>query len=424
MSHFPTSDQERLRPTVNGHAAFAQTPPASAGPYRPNYEWTGYNSANEQLPPTTYGYSWPTQIPHGLGLLPMPTTSTGHVYQDAMTAAQAVSMPFAWEPEFATSAQPESASFEDSRKDSWIDSCNPMSTLLPDALWDPLQQPGSSSRPYEASPSLSSYSTSSRPSAMSSSYAHSEGYGQRVGSPAVKLEDFEDPSTPRIHLLSGTAALEQSTLTGSGDAFTQSSRSVQQRVRTRFLPPYEPAAGCEQTDVKPSLRAHRPAYRKAFSSDDIHEELLEERQKRGYTKPENANCQCDQCGKLFQRSYNLKAHMETHDPHRNQTHTCEHPGCDRSFVRRTDLLRHEQSVHLKARNFPCPLCNSSFARKDTLRRHVDDGCPKRPEVKKRVSKVRRPSNAASASGARRQSFQHARDQRTAPSPLRQPAQFP
>lgn len=27
-------------------------------------------------------------------------------------------------------------------------------------------------------------------------------------------------------------------------------------------------------------------------------------------------------------------------------------------------------VHLKARNYPCPLCDSSFARKDTLRRYV------------------------------------------------------
>lgn len=37
------------------------------------------------------------------------------------------------------------------------------------------------------------------------------------------------------------------------------------------------------------------------------------------------------------------------------------------------------------------MCDNSFARKDTLRRHVDDGCAKRPEVKRRVTKIRKSS---------------------------------
>lgn len=272
----------------------------------------------------------------------MSNNASGTYYQTATTAPQAASMPFAWPSDCSMPSQPETTNFvEDARKDSWVDSCDPLSTLLPDALWNPIEQPAPSARAYNASPSLSPYSTSSRPSAMSSPYAHSEGYVQTAGSPVVKLEDFEDRSRPRIHLHSETATLEQSSIVDPGDLLA---------------------------DVKPSLRDHRPVHRKAFSFNDIHQDLVGGKQKREFTKPENANCHCDQCGKLFQRSYNLKAHMETHDPHRDQPHTCQYIGCDKRFVRRTDLLRHEQSVHLKARNFPCPLCDNSFARKDTLRR--------------------------------------------------------
>lgn len=91
-------------------------------------------------------------------------------------------------------------------------------------------------------------------------------------------------------------------------------------------------------------------------------------------------------------------------------------------------------VHLKARNYPCPQCDGAFARKDTLRRyvvdlnvlilvlntnnnarHVDDGCPKRPEVKKRVAnKVPKSTRSRPISGTGRPSAS-----RTSPSPLKQ-----
>jgi uncharacterized Zn-finger protein len=88
----------------------------------------------------------------------------------------------------------------------------------------------------------------------------------------------------------------------------------------------------------------RPAHRRAYSYEDVRAENRDERKKRGFTRPEDANCSCRKCGKLFQRSYNLKAHLETHDPHRSQPHMCTYPRCNKRFVRRTDLVRHEQSV--------------------------------------------------------------------------------
>ncbi|EKG13382.1 Zinc finger C2H2-type protein [Macrophomina phaseolina MS6] len=65
---------------------------------------------------------------------------------------------------------------------------------------------------------------------------------------------------------------------------------------------------------------------------------------RNATTAANANYACQVCGKMFQRSYNHKAHMETHDPERPHPHVCQTEHCERAFVRRTDLQRHEQSV--------------------------------------------------------------------------------
>lgn len=92
---------------------------------------------------------------------------------------------------------------------------------------------------------------------------------------------------------------------------------------------------------------------------------------RRLTTKEEANYQCEVkgCGKLFSRSYNYKAHLETHDQNREYPFPCAVPGCSKKFVRKTDLQRHHQSVHMKEKNHRCDYCNRMFARKDTLRRY-------------------------------------------------------
>lgn len=97
---------------------------------------------------------------------------------------------------------------------------------------------------------------------------------------------------------------------------------------------------------------------------------------RKLTTKEEANFQCDVkgCGKFFSRSYNFKAHMETHREKREYPFPCQVEDCTRRFVRKTDLQRHNQSVHMKERNHGCEYCGRMFARRDTLKRYA----PKHP----------------------------------------------
>lgn len=91
---------------------------------------------------------------------------------------------------------------------------------------------------------------------------------------------------------------------------------------------------------------------------------------RKLTTKEEANFQCDVkgCGKFFSRSYNFKAHLETHRERRDYPFPCLIGDCAKKFVRKTDLVRHHQSVHMKERNHGCDYCGRMFARRDTLKR--------------------------------------------------------
>ncbi|KAK4144124.1 uncharacterized protein C8A04DRAFT_28245 [Dichotomopilus funicola] len=140
--------------------------------------------------------------------------------------------------------------------------------------------------------------------------------------------------------------------------------------------PLEPEHYYQAPPPPPSAFMHHDTRRHAYRVN------RPKRAPRRLTTKEEANFQCEVkgCGKLFSRSYNFKAHMETHDEKREYPFPCQVPDCTKKFVRKTDLQRHHQSVHLRERTHKCDYCSRMFARKDTLRRHMEDGCSKRFDI--------------------------------------------
>ncbi|KAF2855842.1 hypothetical protein T440DRAFT_385353 [Plenodomus tracheiphilus IPT5] len=129
-----------------------------------------------------------------------------------------------------------------------------------------------------------------------------------------------------------------------------------------------------ESSVGSSHSRSRPKYASSTGS-------RERTRNRRHTDPAHAAYRCQLCpDKGFARRYNYNQHMLTHDSYRKKDNVCTYPGCGKEFVRKTDLARHDQSLHQQVKNFRCSRCPSAFARKDTLRRHEDDGCPRRNQV--------------------------------------------
>ncbi|KAF2473799.1 uncharacterized protein BDR25DRAFT_281769 [Lindgomyces ingoldianus] len=202
--------------------------------------------------------------------------------------------------------------------------------------------------------------------------------------PQIKLEGGSEWATDE----EPSSAQRHHPLTVSPDRLTTGIFPYDQAYESPPMPKFEvsPDDTFESREFQPMPFEGRPrSHRGSDSSTSI---TARTRLRRNPTTQENANFSCDVCGKLFQRSYNHKTHMEIHNPCRRKEHVCQYKDCDKQFVRRTDLDRHTNAVHRKLKIFKCGRCGAHFARKDTLRRHEEDGCPKRNEVLSRRTSMR------------------------------------
>lgn len=237
-----------------------------------------------------------------------------------------------------------------------------------------------------------------------SSYAPSDG-SEREYTPRTKPEEEWYSSGPNEHILQRGPAHPVNYSTNSTalpsqtqDIYRQQQQQHEDMYVAQEWSKHDTVAYLNELHASPESRLPRFVDLNGMISG-----VGRIKKKRQRTTPEEATHDCKTCGKLFKRSYNWKSHMETHNPERKYPHPCtamigEQP-CTKKFQRKTDLDRHFDSVsfrvssniyfqkadeilqvHLKARNHKCALCGNKFARRDTLRRHTEDGCPKRFEL--------------------------------------------
>ncbi|KAL9118215.1 MAG: hypothetical protein Q9187_005242 [Circinaria calcarea] len=217
---------------------------------------------------------------------------------------------------------------------------------------------------------------------VSSSYTGSDDYSQSGSeyayTPKVKTEEAGEwyPSAGNDHILQRNLS-SQGPLVYTPALPSSQAEDVYRSQPVEWLKP-DATGYIAELHPSPDSRLQR------FDVQPILPSVTRTKKKRQRTTPEEATHECKVCGKLFKRSYNWKSHMETHNPERKYPHPCTamvgNTQCTKRFQRKTDLDRHVDSVHLKARNHKCPLCGNRFARRDTLRRHTEDGCPKRFEL--------------------------------------------
>lgn len=81
---------------------------------------------------------------------------------------------------------------------------------------------------------------------------------------------------------------------------------------------------------------------------------------------------CEYCGTAYRRKDSLKQHLLTHQIYtskteKHQIHTCPH--CKAKFYYLSTYNTHIENVHSEDRPHQCDICQKSYKKKDSLKRH-------------------------------------------------------
>ncbi len=131
------------------------------------------------------------------------------------------------------------------------------------------------------------------------------------------------------------------------------------------LPDTDQQVKAEQPSVtSTTLNSRRIDYLSAEEISTLATDLLHKIAQEEYT-PAMRSFTCDICNRQFNRMYNLKSHLLSHQLLRPFPCT----ECGAKFSRNHDLNRHLK-IHNEDRPYKCDHCRKGFIRRDALKRHL------------------------------------------------------
>ncbi|KAI0768577.1 hypothetical protein BD413DRAFT_479144 [Trametes elegans] len=147
-------------------------------------------------------------------------------------------------------------------------------------------------------------------------------YSPSYPSPRGSFSDYEPAQPQQVRLGSSAAS----------DYYPQAQVQLNKYGGARVVHSQHPVRPTSSMSPQLSGVSHP-----SLTSQRTKIEAMHEDPKRKY--------QCPTCPRAFARAYNLKTHIQTHDPNRLKPYACHHKSCGRSFSRKHDLTRHMVSIH-------------------------------------------------------------------------------
>ena len=157
--------------------------------------------------------------------------------------------------------------------------------------------------------------------------------------PSTRLEPQQFPT-----FLGSFLPAEESSIESSSQRYDDGPSSIEPMSRPRSVLPssYAGSEISENVGEKPTGSETGKSERKATASKRTVRKV-DRRNQRKLASDDTAPV-CSICGRLFQRYYNYKSHLQTHDPARPYPNQCDYDGCMSKFTRKAELDRHKQSV--------------------------------------------------------------------------------